>query len=141
MIDSRAADDGAAVRRRRECQPCGHRFTTFERAEVPALLVRKRSGERVLFQIDKIVRGVRAACKGRPVDEAAVATIAAAVQAQARAVADMTTEDIGLAVLEQLRLTDHVAYLRFASVYKGFADASDFIRELQLLEGSGSATV
>ena len=142
VVDSRPAEDGAAIRRRRLCQPCGHRFTTFERAEAPALLVRKRSGERVPFQVEKVVRGVRAACKGRPVDDDAIATIGAAVLAHAQAAdGEVTTQDVGLAVLEQLRLTDHVAYLRFASVYKGFADASDFLRELRLLDASDSAVV
>jgi len=140
VVDSRPADDGAAVRRRRACQPCGYRFTTFERAEAPALVVRKRSGERVPFQLEKVVRGVRAACKGRPVDDAGVAAIAAAVEAQLRGTpGELSTEQVGLAVLDQLKRCDHVAYLRFASVYKGFADASDFARELELLEGTGSS--
>jgi transcriptional repressor NrdR len=140
VVDSRPADDGTAVRRRRACAPCGYRFTTFERAEATVLLVRKRSGDRVPFQLDKVVRGVRAACKGRPVGDDDVAAIAAAVESQARASGgDLSTEQVGLAVLEQLKRCDHVAYLRFASVYKGFADASDFLRELELLEGSGSA--
>lgn len=128
------------MRRRRACQPCGYRFTTFERADAPALMVRKRAGERVPFQIDKVVRGVRAACKGRPVDDSGVAAIAAAVESQLRSTSgDLTTEQVGLAVLDELKRCDHVAYLRFASVYKGFADASDFARELELLEGSGSS--
>jgi transcriptional repressor NrdR len=139
VVDSRPADDGTAVRRRRACPPCGYRFTTFERAEATVLLVRKRSGERVPFQLDKVVRGVRAACKGRPVDDEGVSAIAAAVEARVReGRGEVTTEQVGLAVLDQLKRCDHVAYLRFASVYKGFADASDFARELELLEGSGS---
>jgi transcriptional repressor NrdR len=139
VVDSRPADDGAAVRRRRACQPCGYRFTTFERAEPTVLLVRKRSGERAPFQLEKVVRGVRAACKGRPVGDADVAAIAVAVEAQLRDIpGDLTTEQVGLAVLDQLKRRDQVAYLRFASVYKGFADASDFARELRLLEGTGS---
>lgn len=140
VIDSRSADEGAAVRRRRACQPCGYRFTTFEHAEAPSLVVRKRSGERAPFLLEKVVRGLRAACKGRPVDDAGVAAIAGAVEVQLRGTpGEVTTEQVGLAVLDQLKRCDHVAYLRFASVYKGFADASDFARELELLEGNGSS--
>lgn len=140
VVDSRPADEGAAVRRRRACRPCGYRFTTFERPEPTVVLVRKRSGERVPFELDKVVRGVRAACKGRPVDDAGVAAIAAAVEDQLRAIpGELTTQEVGMAVLDQLKRSDKVAYLRFASVYKGFDDASDFVRELELLEGTGSS--
>lgn len=137
VVDSRAADDGAAIRRRRNCAGCGYRFTTFERLETRVIQVRKRSGQRVPFERRKITAGLSAATKGRPVGPDAVERIAAEVEALARrADPHMTTEEIGRAVLERLRQHDHVAYLRFASVYKGFDDAEDFARELRLLEAA-----
>jgi transcriptional repressor NrdR len=138
-VDSRAADDGGAIRRRRECEACGHRFTTFERLEERALVVRKRSGRRVPFERRKIIAGLVAATKGRPVDYDAIERIAVAVEDEVRRMEGApTTEHVGLAVLEHLRHQDQVAYLRFASVYKGFDDVEDFARELRLLEGTPS---
>lgn len=135
VVDSRAADDGAAIRRRRHCAACGYRFTTFERLEARLVQVRKRSGRRVPFERRKIVAGLAAATKGRPVAPHAVERIAEEIEALAqRAEPVLTTEDIGRAVLERLRAHDHVSYLRFASVYKGFDDAEDFARELRFLE-------
>ncbi len=135
MVDSRSADDGAAVRRRRSCGGCGYRFTTFERFELRVVHVRKRSGQRVPFERRKITAGLVAATKGRPVDRDDVERIAEEIEALAgRAEPLMSTEEIGRAVLERLRQHDHVSYLRFASVYKGFDDAEDFARELRLLE-------
>jgi transcriptional repressor NrdR len=136
VIDSRSVDEGAAIRRRRECVSCGRRFTTFERAEDLPLVVTKRSGHRVAFASEKIVGGVTAACKGRPVGEAAIRAVAAEVEELVRRSGPgVTTETIGRAVLDRLRRVDHVAYLRFASVHKGFDNAEDFLRELRLLEG------
>jgi len=131
------------VRRRRSCAGCRYRFTTFERLESRVVHVRKRSGQRVPFDRRKITSGLVAATKGRPVDASVVERIADEIEARAgRAEPIMTTEEIGRAVLEQLRVHDHVAYLRFASVYKGFDDAADFARELRLLEAEqGSETV
>ena len=140
MVDSRPADDGAAVRRRRSCPTCQHRFTTFERLETRVVHVRKRSGQRAPFERRKITSGLVAATKGRPVEADVVERIADEIEARA-GLADpiMTTEEIGRTVLDRLRVHDHVAYLRFASVYKGFDDAADFARELRLLEaGQGS---
>jgi transcriptional repressor NrdR len=109
--------------------------------EEQALFVRKRSGQRVPFEPAKIAGGVAAACKGRGVDDDAIRAVAAEVEELARACpADLSTEEVGRAVLERLRRLDQVAYLRFASVYKGFADASDFARELRLLEEADPAT-
>jgi transcriptional repressor NrdR len=139
-VDSRAADDGGAIRRRRQCEACGHRFTTFERLEERALVVRKRSGRRVPFERRKIIAGLEAATKGRPVDYDAIEGIALAVEDELRRMDGVaTTEQVGLAVLEHLRQQDQVAYLRFASVYKGFDDVEDFARELRLLESRPSA--
>jgi transcriptional repressor NrdR len=131
VVDSRMADDGSAIRRRRECLACGRRVTTFERVEEAPLVVVKRSGERVPFDRSKIVAGVAAAAKNRPVSRAVMTGLAAEVEEQARlAGAEVSTEALGIAVLERLRSLDGVAYLRFASVYKGFEDLTDFEREV-----------
>ena len=135
VVDSRTAEDGVAIRRRRECAACTQRFTTFERIEEVALYVVKRSGDREPFDREKVIRGVLAACKNRPVDDGAAVALAASVEESMRLSGrDVTTEEVGLATLEALRQLDDVAYLRFASVYKGFEDANDFARELRNLE-------
>ncbi|HVA74345.1 MAG TPA: transcriptional regulator NrdR [Acidimicrobiales bacterium] len=137
VVDSRAADDGAAIRRRRECLACGRRFTTYERLEEVALTVLKRSGERAPFDRNKIVDGVKAASKNRPVSEEAMQSLAADVEEAMRmAGPDVTSQQIGVAVLERLKSLDEVAYLRFASVYKGFSGALDFEREAGMLSKS-----
>ena len=131
MIDSRTADDGVAIRRRRECLACGRRVTTFERVEEAPLVVVKRSGERVPFDRRKVVAGVAAAAKNRPVGRPVMESLAAEVEEQARlAGSEVTTAALGVAVLERLKHLDGVAYLRFASVYKGFEDLTDFEREV-----------
>jgi transcriptional repressor NrdR len=136
VVDSRQADDGGAIRRRRECLGCGRRFTTFERVEEAPLVVVKRSGEREVFDLPKLIAGVAAAGKNRLSDEQ-VATLAAEVEDEARlAGPEVTTEQIGLAVLGRLGELDHVTYLRFASVYKDFEDVGDFEREVGLLAKS-----
>ena len=134
VVDSRTAEEGAAIRRRRECVACGRRFTTFERPEEVPLLVTKRSGVREPFDREKVIQGLRAATKNRPVDDGSLDQIAREVEELVRDTAPTaTTQLIGVAVLERLLAVDHVAYLRFASVYKGFADADDFQREVGLL--------
>jgi transcriptional repressor NrdR len=128
------ADDGTAIRRRRECATCGRRFTTFERIEEAALMVVKRSGDRELFDRSKVVAGVRAATKNRPVSAEAMDALAGEVEEAMRLLGpEPTSQQIGVAVLERLRRLDEVAYLRFASVYKGFEDVGDFEREVGLL--------
>lgn len=137
VVDSRTADDGAAIRRRRECLSCGRRFTTFERVEEVPLTVRKRSGEREPFDRAKVIAGMASATKNRPVDDAHLDAMAAEIEEAARMEgAEVTTQFIGMAVLDRLRVVDEVAYLRFASVYKGFEDADDFQREVGLLTKS-----
>ena len=127
------ADDGAAIRRRRECLGCGRRFTTFERLEEAPLVVVKRSGHREPFDVPKLVSGVSAAAKNR-LSEAQVLALATEVEEEARLTGpEVTTQEIGIAVLDRLRQLDHVSYLRFASVYKGFEDLTDFEREVGLL--------
>ena len=133
-MDSRAAQDGAAIRRRRACPACGYRFTTFERMEEVALSVLKRSGQREPFSRVKLVAGLRAAAKGRPVTVDQLEALATSVEDAVRLDGpEVASAQIGLAVLDALRELDEVAYLRFASVYKGFDQAADFQRELSLL--------
>lgn len=135
VVDSRQADDGSTIRRRRQCLQCGRRFTTFERLEDVALVVLKRSGGREPFDRAKVVAGVQAAAKGRPVDDLAVEQVAVTVEDALRldGRAEVTSEDVGRAVLEHLRDLDAVSAVRFASVYKSFEDPSDFEREISLL--------
>jgi transcriptional repressor NrdR len=135
VIDSRTSDDGGTIRRRRECTGCGRRFTTYERIEEVPVVVVKRSGEREPFDRVKIVVGLRAAAKSRPLSDDQLETIAADLEDQVRLAGggDVPSERIGLLVLDHLRDLDHVAYMRFASVYKGFDDAADFEREITLL--------
>lgn len=134
VVDSRASDDGGAIRRRRQCLACSRRFTTFERLEEVPLLVVKRSGEREPFDREKIVAGVRAAAKNRPVGADQLDRLASAVEDDLRlAGGDVSSAQVGMAVLEHLRATDQVAAVRFASVYKEFDDPADFARELGLL--------
>ena len=134
VVDSRTADDGAAIRRRRECLDCGRRFTTFERVEEVPLAVLKRSGEREPFDRAKVVAGMRAATKNRPVEMTQLEAMAAEVEEAVRLEGpEVSTQVIGMAVLDRLRVVDEVAYLRYASVYKGFEDADDFQREVGLL--------
>lgn len=134
VVDSRQSDDGCSIRRRRECLSCGSRYTTFERLEEIPLSVVKRSGDRVPFDRTKIAEGIAAAAKGRPIDPAIIENAAADIEDELRLLGpDVPSERVGLAVLERLRAIDDVAYMRFASVYKGFEDASDFQREITLL--------
>jgi transcriptional repressor NrdR len=134
VVDSRVADDGGAIRRRRECLACNRRFTTFERLEEVPLMVVKRSGDRMPFDRAKIVAGLAAAAKNRPVSAERMEQLAADVEEEMRLLgADVSSQDVGLAVLTRLGAVDHVAYLRFASVYKGFEDLADFQREVGLL--------
>jgi transcriptional repressor NrdR len=134
VVDSRLADEGAAIRRRRECLSCGRRFTTFERVDELPLWVVKRSGDREPFDRSKIVAGVRSATKNRPVTEDQMTDLAQQVEDALRErSSEPTSQQVGLAVLEQLKALDDVAYLRFASVYKGFEDVGDFEREVGLL--------
>jgi transcriptional repressor NrdR len=137
VVDSRLAEEGSAIRRRRECLRCGRRFTTYERFEELALTVIKRSGQPQPFDRAKIVAGVRAAAKNRPIAEAQMDALALDVEESLRLEGqDVTSQQVGRAVLEQLRALDEVAYVRFASVYKGFSDAGDFEREVGLLTKS-----
>ena len=135
MVDSRLAEEGRVIRRRRECLGCGRRYTTFERAEEVPLLVAKRNGVEEPFERSKVVEGIRRSCKNRPVTEAEIDELADDVEEAMRASGERPVETavIGREVLERLRNLDEVAYLRFASVYKDFQELTDFERELGLL--------
>ena len=134
VVDSREVEGGAAVRRRRECLSCGNRFTTFERFSGPVLFVEKRSGKREPFRREKVTAGIAAACKNRPVAEGEIVRLALEVEEVCQALGpEVTSQQVGVAVLDRLRSLDDVAYLRFASVYKGFEAADDFAREAGLL--------
>ncbi|HTA02836.1 MAG TPA: transcriptional regulator NrdR [Streptosporangiaceae bacterium] len=135
VIDSRTSDDGAAIRRRRACPECGRRFTT---QETVILTVAKRSGVTEPFNRDKIVRGVRRACQGRPVTEDQLAFLAQQVEEviRSRGSGEIPSHEVGLAILGPLRDLDEVAYLRFASVYRGFESLSDFEQEIAALRAA-----
>lgn len=134
VIDSRNADEGMSIRRRRECTSCGHRYTTME---APVLMVSKRSGVTEPFSRDKVIRGVRRACQGRDISSDALHQLAHKVELAVRAkgVTEVAAHEVGLAILEPLRELDEVGYLRFASVYKSFESAADFEKEIRELRG------
>jgi transcriptional repressor NrdR len=132
VVDSREAEDGALIRRRRSCPECGKRFTTVEEA---VLAIVKRSGVTESFSRSKIILGVRRACQGRPVDADSIAILAHKVEEtiRARGSAEVPSHEVGLAILGPLRELDEVAYLRFASVYRSFESLGDFEREITAL--------
>jgi transcriptional repressor NrdR len=134
VVDSRSAEDGSAIRRRRECDSCGRRFTTFERSDALAVRVIKRDGTKEPYDRAKVVAGVEKAIVNRPVTEEQVTRLADRVEERLRRKGpEVTTQEVGLEVLAQLRRLDDVAYVRFASVYKDFQEVSDFERELGIL--------
>ncbi|MFF0466036.1 transcriptional regulator NrdR [Micromonospora zamorensis] len=138
VVDSREADDGQLIRRRRSCPECGKRFTTVEEA---VLAVVKRSGVTEPFSRTKIIGGVRKACQGRPVDDDSLALLAQRVEETVRAkgAAEIPSHDVGLAILGPLRDLDEIAYLRFASVYRSFDSLADFEREIETLRDAARA--
>ncbi|MFG1676774.1 transcriptional regulator NrdR [Micromonospora sp. NPDC049282] len=138
VVDSREADDGQLIRRRRSCPECGKRFTTVEEA---VLAVVKRSGVTEPFSRTKIIGGVRKACQGRPVDDDSIALLAQKVEETVRAkgAAEIPSHDVGLAILGPLRDLDEVAYLRFASVYRSFDSLADFEQEIETLRAAARA--
>lgn len=140
VVDSRTADDGTAIRRRRQCLDCERRFTTVEQV---TLAVVKRAGVTEPFSREKVVVGVRKACKGRPVGEDALALLAQRVEEEIRSTgaAEIPSHEVGLAILGPLRELDEVAYMRFASVYRGFASLADFEAEIAVLRAEHDETV
>ncbi len=136
VIDSRASREGATIRRRRECAQCGHRFTTYEEIEHEGLMVLKRDGRREEFSREKLLAGIKKACQKRPISskkmEDLVDHIVAAVTEKFES--ETPGEFIGKMVMEGLRDIDEVAYVRFASVYRRFQEATDFVQEVKKLE-------
>ena len=135
VVDSRDVRSGLEVRRRRECSDCGKRFTTYERVDELPTTVVKRDGRRESFDREKLLTGLLRACEKRPVPRRDLVTIVDAVESTlaARDVREMSTEEIGNMVIEELRRLDQVAYVRFASVYRRFEDVNQFMDELKQL--------
>jgi len=129
VMDSRVSDDGSSIRRRRQCPACERRFTTVEQTQLTVL---KRSGALEPFMREKVIQGVRKACKGRPVSDADLAILGQQVEDTIRSLglAEVPTDQIGLAILPPLRDLDEVVYLRFASVYENYACVEDFETEI-----------
>jgi transcriptional repressor NrdR len=131
VVDSRPAEQGAAIRRRRQCRSCGRRYTTFERIEEVGLVVLKRDGTKEPWDRDKMVAGIRKAIVNRPVSPEQVAQVADRIEGRLRRKGPIvTSQQVGLEVLQHLQRLDQVAYMRFASVYKDFQELTDFEREL-----------
>lgn len=139
VVDSRTSDDGASIRRRRQCPECGRRFTTVENA---SLTVIKRSGVTEPFSRQKVAIGVGKACQGRPVSQDDLDLLAQRVEEAVRAsgVAEIQADDVGLAILGPLRDLDEVAYLRFASVYQAFDSLADFEEAISALRAHKAGT-
>lgn len=133
VLDSRVAEDGAGIRRRRVCQSCEKRFTTVEAMQLTVL---KKSGASEPFRRDKAVAGARRACTGRPVTEDQLACLGQEVEDALRQAGspEIAAHEVGLAILAPLRKLDEVAYLRFASVYRGFESVEDFADEIAMLK-------
>ncbi len=133
VVDSREVRDGSETRRRRECNGCSRRFTTYERVDELPVTVVKRDGRRESFDREKLLNGMLRACEKRPVPRRDLIAVVDAVESAiaAQEVREMSTEDIGRLVIEQLRTLDQVAYVRFASVYRRFEDVHQFMEELK----------
>jgi len=138
VIDSRVSDDGSSIRRRRQCPNCERRFSTVEQTQLTVL---KRSGALEPFMREKVIQGVRKACKGRPVSDADLAKLGQQVEDAIRSLglAEIPTDQIGLAILPSLRELDEVVYLRFASVYDNYASVDDFETEIAELRHQRSS--
>jgi len=136
VVESRTADDGSAVRRRRECGSCRKRFTTYERVTSAPIYVRKRDGAIEPFDRTKILRGVMTACRQRPVKPEAIEKLVEAVEREIRTreSTEVDSSDVGEAVARRLKDLDKVAFIRFASVYKRFDDLDQFVREIQAFD-------
>lgn len=126
--DSRPTEDGTAIRRRRQCEDCGARFTTFERIQLRDVIVIKTDGQRESFDRDKLLRSVAIACRKRPIDPARIERLVSGIQRQLETSGDaeVPSDEIGARVMAALKGLDSVAYIRFASVYRDFAGAADF---------------
>jgi transcriptional repressor NrdR len=136
VVDSRASREGATIRRRRECIACQHRFTTYEEIERDGLMVLKRDGRHEEFSRDKLLSGIRKACQKRPVTPKVMEDLVDHIVAEVsgKFENEVPGEFIGTMVMEGLRTIDDVAYVRFASVYRRFQEATDFVHEVKKLE-------
>ena len=136
VVDSRTSREGRAVRRRRECLRCGRRFTTYEYIEERTLTVLKRDGETESYDHRKLLNSIQVACAKRPVTAAEIETIVEDIERELdrREVADVTSHDIGQLVMDRLKNRDHIAYVRYASVYRNFQDVEEFADELRELQ-------
>jgi transcriptional repressor NrdR len=142
--DSRPTEDGTAIRRRRYCPDCSGRFTTFERVQLRELMVLKKSGRRVPFDRDKLMRSIQVALRKRPVDPERVERMVSGIVRRLESLgeSEIKSETVGKLVMEALKMLDDVAYVRFASVYKNFREAKDFeelLGELSGDDGDGEA--
>lgn len=137
VIDSRSSEDGAVIRRRRECTACRKRFTTYERIEERPLSVIKKGGEREQFDRNKIINGITRACEKRPVSPETIENLVNSIEADLRDMNDreVSSRAIGEMVMDRLRELDEVAYVRFASVYRQFTDLKSFINTIDQLKG------
>lgn len=136
VLDSRTSDDGSVIRRRRECLVCKRRFTTYERIEERPLIIVKREGNREAFNRDKLIKGVLKAVEKRPVSMEVVEGLVADIERELRDAYDreVTSQAVGEKVMEKLRYIDEVAYVRFASVYRQFADVESFVKAVKQLK-------
>jgi transcriptional repressor NrdR len=137
VVDSRSSREGATIRRRRECIACGHRFTTYEEVERGGLVVVKRDGRREEFSKEKLFSGIKKACQKRPISPKAIEDLVEKIweAVNNRFDSEVPAEFIGKMVMDGLRELDDVAYVRFASVYRRFQEATDFVHEVKKLEG------
>ena len=142
MIDSRASREGATIRRRRECLGCQHRFTTYEEIERVGLVVLKRDNRREDFSKDKLIAGIQKACQKRPVSSKMIEDLVERIVLEItdKYEREVPGEAIGKLVMAELRQVDQVAYVRYASVYRRFQEATDFVQEVRKLEGIGDHT-
>ena len=136
VIDSRASREGATIRRRRECLKCGHRFTTYEEIERGGLMITKRDGRREEFSTEKLLAGIKKACQKRPISPKAIEDLVEKIvnEVTDKYEREVPAEVIGKLVMDGLREIDEVAYVRFASVYRRFQEATDFVQEVKKLE-------
>ena len=132
VLDSRPANDGASIKRRRECPSCGKRFTTYEVVDTVPIAVIKRNGDKEFFDKHKLLLGIERACQKRPIDPSLVAN-AIEAELQNSIVTEITSKQLGELVLEHLRELDIVSYIRFASVYREFKDVDSFMEEIKSL--------
>jgi len=136
--DSRPSEDGAAIRRRRQCEACGARFTTFERVQLRDLTVVKKTGDREAFDRDKLARSIAIACRKRDISPDRIDRLVSSIQRQLETRGDeVKASEIGEAVMDALKAVDHVAYIRFASVYKDFSEPGDFAEIVEAVGEEG----